>query len=102
MKNQYPLGERNLMSQIQHPFCVGMKGSFKDDRFVFIIMEVVTGGELFTHLRRERKFNDEQAKFYGAIVAEAFRHIHSLNIIHRDLKPENLLIMHSGYSCIPR
>ena len=50
------------MAQIQHPFVVVMKGSFKDERFVFIVMEIVPGGELFTHLRRERKFNDEQSK----------------------------------------
>lgn len=91
-------GERNLMSQIQHPFIVCMKGSFKDDRYVYIVMEVVGGGELFTHLRHERKFTDEQSKFYGAIVAESFRHIHTMNIIHRDLKPENLLLMGNGYA----
>jgi len=91
-------GERNLMSQIHHPFIVEMKGSFKDERFVYIAMETITGGELFTHLRRERKFSDEQSKFYASHVAEAFRHIHSLNIIHRDLKPENILLMGNGYS----
>ena len=47
-----------------------------------------SGGELFTHLRRARKFTDEQAKFYGALTAAAFAHIHSKNIIHRDLKPD--------------
>ena len=36
-------------------------GSFKDDRYVFIVMEVVSGGEMFTHLRRARKFSDEQS-----------------------------------------
>ena len=86
------------MSQIQHPFIVTMKGSFKDERYVFIVMEIVPGGELFTHLRRERKFNDEQSKFYSGHVAQAFKHIHSLNIIHRDLKPENLLMLANGYS----
>jgi len=90
--------ERQLMSQIQHPFCVCMRGSFKDDRFVYIVMEVVAGGELFTHLRTERKFTDEQAKFYAAITAEAFRAIHAMDIVHRDLKPENLLMMASGYA----
>ena len=91
-------GERNLMSQITHPFIVCMRGSFKDDRFIYILMEVVSGGELFTHLRSAKRFSDEQSKFYSALTAEAFRHCHSLNIIHRDLKPENLLLMPSGYS----
>lgn len=91
-------GERNLMSQVHHPFIVEMKGSFKDERYCYIVMETVTGGELFTHLRKERKFTDEQAKFYASQIAEGFRHIHSLNIIHRDLKPENILLMGNGYA----
>ena len=90
--------ERNLMAQINHPFAVNMFGSFKDDRYVFIVMEVVTGGEMFTHLRRARKFSDEQSKFYGLIIADIFAHMHSSNIIHRDLKPENILMEASGYA----
>merc|ERR1712167_297383 len=90
--------ERNLMQQINHPFAVNMFGSFKDDRYVFIVMEVVSGGEMFTHLRRARKFSDEQAKFYGLIIAAVFAHMHASNIIHRDLKPENILMEASGYA----
>lgn len=61
-------------------------------------MECIGGGELFTHLRRARKFSDEQSKFYAAQVAGAFAHCHSKNIIHRDLKPENILMCQNGYS----
>jgi protein kinase A len=86
------------MSQIDYPFVVNMLGYAKDDHFVFIVMECIAGGELFTHLRRARKFTDEQSKFYGALTAAAFAHIHNKNIIHRDLKPENLLIQMNGYS----
>merc|ERR1719456_290189 len=75
-----------------------MIGSFKDERYVYIVMECIGGGELFTHLRRARKFTDEQSKFYGAQTAAAFEHIHSKNIVHRDLKPENILLTPDGYS----
>lgn len=60
-------------------------------------MECVTGGELFTHLRRARRFTEDQAKFYAAQIASVFKYIHSKNIIHRDLKPENILISRNGY-----
>jgi protein kinase A len=90
--------EKRLMAQIDYPFIVNMTGFTKDDSYVYIVMECITGGELFTHLRRARKFSDEQAKFYGAQVAAAFAHIHSKNIIHRDLKPENILLSPNGYS----
>jgi protein kinase A len=90
--------EKRLMAQIDYPFVVCMTGYAKDDRYVYIIMECIGGGELFTHLRRARKFNDEQSKFYGAQTAGAFAHCHSKNIIHRDLKPENILLCQNGYS----
>mmetsp|Transcript_28704 Transcript_28704/g.63475 ORF Transcript_28704/g.63475 Transcript_28704/m.63475 type:complete len:308 (+) Transcript_28704:98-1021(+) len=90
--------EKRLMAQIDYPFCVNMVGYSKDDHYVYIIMECISGGELFTHLRRARKFSDEQAKFYGALTAAAFAHIHGKNIIHRDLKPENILMCPNGYS----
>merc|ERR1719396_202396 len=90
--------EKRLMAQIDYPFVVCMTGYTKDDRFVYIVMECIGGGELFTHLRRARKFDDTQSKFYGAQIGDAFKHIHSKNIIHRDLKPENILLCPNGYS----
>jgi len=90
--------EKKLMSQISYPFVVNMHGYCRDDRFIYIIMESINGGEMFTHLRRAGKFTDEQSKFYSAQIGAAFAHIHSKNIIHRDLKPENILMMSNGYS----
>jgi len=90
--------EKRLMAQINYPFIVNMVGYTKDERYVYIIMECIGGGELFVHLRRARKFTDEQSKFYAALTAAAFAHIHSKNIIHRDLKPENILMCQNGYS----
>lgn len=85
------------MSQLNHPFIVNMRGSFKDDRYIYIVMECVGGGELFTHLRRAKRFTDEQAKFYAAQIASVFQYVHGKNIVHRDLKPENILITREGY-----
>jgi len=90
--------EKRLMAQINYPFIVNMVGYTKDERYVYIVMECIGGGELFVHLRRARKFTDEQSKFYAALTAAAFAHIHSKNIIHRDLKPENILMCQNGYS----
>ncbi|CAE8603290.1 unnamed protein product [Polarella glacialis] len=90
--------EKRLMAQISYPFVVNMMGYAKDDHFVYIVMESINGGELFTHLRRARKFSDDQSKFYTLQVGAAFAHIHGKNIIHRDLKPENILLSPNGYS----
>jgi len=90
--------EKRLMAQIDYPFIVNMLGYAKDEHYVYIVMEIISGGELFTHLRRARKFTDEQSKFYAAMTGAGFAHIHSKNIIHRDLKPENILMCPNGYS----
>eukprot|EP00747_Dinoflagellata_sp_TGD_P162671 gnl/TRDRNA2_/TRDRNA2_180527_c0_seq1.p1 gnl/TRDRNA2_/TRDRNA2_180527_c0~~gnl/TRDRNA2_/TRDRNA2_180527_c0_seq1.p1 ORF type:complete len:320 (+),score=88.96 gnl/TRDRNA2_/TRDRNA2_180527_c0_seq1:77-1036(+) len=90
--------EKKLMAQIDHPFVVNMVGYARDDRFIYIVMECIGGGELFVHLRRARKFSDEQSKFYASHIAAAFAHLHAKNIIHRDLKPENILMCSNGYS----
>jgi len=92
------MAEKNVMEQLSFPFIVNLAGSFKDDRYVYLVMEVVPGGELFTHLRRARKFSDEISKFFALQVAATFDHIHSKNTVHRDLKPENILLQWNGYS----
>ncbi len=74
-----------------------MEGMTQDSRFIYIAMEYVSGGELFTYLRSVGRFPSSQACFYAAQVTMIFEYIHSKNVIYRDLKPENLLIDPEGY-----
>jgi serine/threonine protein kinase len=60
-------------------------------------LEFIPGGELFTILRSQGSFPEEQAKFYSAHIITIFEYLHSKNIIYRDLKPENILINVNGY-----
>lgn len=84
--------ERSILQQIRHPFIVNMKAAFKDASYLYIAMECVSGGELFTHLRRMGKFTNEQAAFYAAQIACAFDYIHSQHIVHRDLVSQTCFI----------
>ena len=68
------------------------KGLFQDDNNVYILMEYLQGGELFSHLRKAEKFDEELAKFYVAEIASALSVMGSLHIVYRDLKPENVMI----------
>lgn len=69
----------------------------QDDKRLYIVLEYVVGGELFSHLRKAGKFPNDVAKFYAAEVILAFEYIHSMDILYRDLKPENLLLDVGGH-----
>ena len=63
-------------------------------------MKFIRGGELFEHLRRQKKFLEARAKFYAMTIALGLGHLHSQKIIYRDLKPENILMGEDGYLCM--
>jgi serum/glucocorticoid-regulated kinase 2 len=60
-------------------------------------MKFIKGGELFRHLNKVKRFNEEQARFLITQVAIALSHLHTKNILYRDLKPENILFGEDGY-----
>mmetsp|Transcript_34843 Transcript_34843/g.89469 ORF Transcript_34843/g.89469 Transcript_34843/m.89469 type:complete len:360 (-) Transcript_34843:163-1242(-) len=89
--------ETGILAQIEHPFIVNLLATFQDDCRLFLLLEFINGGELFSHLRKEGRLPDSDAKFYAGEIVLAFAYLHSRNIIYRDLKPENLLIDCDGH-----
>lgn len=88
--------EKRLLSEVQHPFIVKMACTFQDERNLYIVMEYVCGGELFSLLRRVRTLPPFVAVYYAAQIVLAIEYLHSRDIIYRDLKPENILIDRLG------
>ncbi|CRG99563.1 cAMP-dependent protein kinase catalytic subunit, putative [Plasmodium relictum] len=89
--------ERKILNYINHPFCVNLYGSFKDDSYLYLVLEFVIGGEFFTFLRRNKRFPNDVGCFYAAQIVLIFEYLQSLNIVYRDLKPENLLLDKDGF-----
>lgn len=94
---EHTTNERALLSRVQHPFVVNLWGAFQDPTNLYMVMDFVAGGELFSLLRKSTRFPDPVAKFYAAEVALALHYLHTNDIIYRDLKPENILLGADGH-----
>lgn len=95
------LNEKLMMAQCDHPFLLKLYTTYKDPARLYLLIEFVQGGELFTYLHSTssspgRLLNDH-ARFYASHVLMALEYLHERCIVYRDLKPENLLIDPDGY-----
>jgi len=91
------LAERTVLALFNNPFIVPLKLSFQSPDKLYLVMSFVNGGELFYHLQREGKFNQDRSRFYAAELLCALEHLHGFNVVYRDLKPENILLDYTGH-----
>ncbi|KAF7731832.1 camp-dependent protein kinase catalytic subunit [Apophysomyces ossiformis] len=94
---EHTKNERSVLMSVEHPFIVNLWGTFADYSHVYMVMDFVPGGELFSYLRKTKRFPNDVARFYSAEVLLALVYLHKHSIVYRDLKPENLLLDTTGH-----
>ncbi|KAA8633234.1 hypothetical protein SMACR_01361 [Sordaria macrospora] len=92
--------ERQILKDVTgHPFITSLQASFADRDFLYLLLDYIPGGELFTYLRKYRRFDEEMARFYAAEIVLVLEYLHEKQggIAYRDMKPENLLLDADGH-----
>uniref|UniRef100_A0A8I6G3H3 Ribosomal protein S6 kinase n=2 Tax=Rattus norvegicus TaxID=10116 RepID=A0A8I6G3H3_RAT len=89
--------ERDILVEVNHPFIVKLHYAFQTEGKLYLILDFLRGGDVFTRLSKEVLFTEEDVKFYLAELALALDHLHRLGIVYRDLKPENILLDEIGH-----
>jgi len=89
--------ERSILECVRHPFIVDLIYAFQTGGKLYLILEYLSGGELFRQLEQEGILIEDTASFYLAEICLAIEHLHSNGIIYRDLKPENILLDCEGH-----
>jgi cGMP-dependent protein kinase 1 len=96
-QQDHVLNERAIMLDMRSSFICRLYKTFKDKKYLYFLMEVCLGGELWSLLHKKKYFEENETKFYVGCVIEALSFLHTKGIIFRDLKPENIILNGDGY-----
>lgn len=94
------IAEREAMEAIDSPFVVSLKYAFHNPSYVFLVLDLMMGGDLCYHLRNSGCFSLDQTRYYAARTLLGLSILHLHGFVYRDLKPENILLDSEGYSKI--
>jgi len=84
--------EITILKNLNHPNIVLLKETFDSPQYLYIVMELCEGGELFNSIAEKVSYSEKEAAGVIVQLLQAIDYLHSQNIVHRDLKPENLLL----------
>ena len=90
------LNELQALKMIDSKYIVCLRYSFTTPTDIYLILDIMTGGDLGFHLQRNGQFTTKEARYYAARILVALQTLHDLNIVYRDLKPENILMDNNG------
>ncbi|KAF9929525.1 hypothetical protein BGZ67_006280 [Mortierella alpina] len=90
--------ERRLLEEVEFPLICNLRYAFQDDENLFMVLDLMLGGDLRFHLERAGPMREDVVRFYVAELALALNSLHARRIIHRDLKPDNVLLDEHGHA----
>ena len=95
MVNKKFLKEIQVLKELEHPNIIKIFEYYIDNKYHYIISELLTGGELYESILKFQKFNEKKAAYIMKQILSALNYLHSKGIVHRDIKPENILVQKS-------
>jgi len=88
--------ERRMLEHVNHPFICNLRYSFQDIEYMYLVVDLMSGGDLRFHISR-KTFTEDAVRFWIAELGCALRYVHRQGIIHRDVKPDNVLLDADGH-----
>ena len=93
---EFVMNEKDILSSINNEYIVRGVYTFQSEKYLYMVMEFMKGGDFSSLLENIGAFDEDSAKYYIAQIVLALEYLHSSGVIHRDLKPENILIDAEG------
>ncbi|KAI9303174.1 AGC/YANK protein kinase [Cunninghamella echinulata] len=89
--------ERTILEELDHPFLCRLRFAFQDDSYMYMITDLMLGGDLYYHISSKSQFSEDVLRFWFAELSSAIKFLHSKLVVHRDIKPQNILMDEFGH-----
>ncbi|XP_033162672.1 serine/threonine-protein kinase 32A isoform X3 [Drosophila mauritiana] len=90
--------EVELLSSLEHPFLVNLWFSFQDEEDLFMVCDLLTGGDLRYHLQNRVEFSEQSVALLVCELGSALEYLQAHRVVHRDIKPDNILLDDAGHA----